>query len=437
MTTTTERTAWRTGAVEAPRPGAVRRRIPDLKTIRVEIFAGLVVALALIPETISFAVIAGVSPVTGLMTSFVFAMVIAVLGGRPALVSGAAGSIALVMAPLVRDHGMSYLVAAVALGGTLQVVFSLAGAAKLMRFVPESVMKGFVNGLAILIAAAQIPELVGVPWLVYPLVVAGLVGMYLLHRFAPAVPAPVVTTVALALVVAVLALDVPLVGSGRELQGGLPVFGLPEIPWTAETLWIILPFALAMALIGLLESFITAELVDEITETGSDLRREGWGQGATNLVVAFTGGMGGCAMIGQTMMNVKGCGGRTRLSTFTAGVVLLVLVVFATPILALIPMAALVAVMLVVAFTTVDWNSVAPRTLKAAPLRESAAMIVTIGVTLVTHNLAIAVICGVVVIIGMAVAVPTLAHRRAHEENGGCTEKGPGAFDRIKVDLSR
>ncbi|MGH3725561.1 MAG: SulP family inorganic anion transporter [Mycobacterium sp.] len=371
--------------------------LKSIRLLRIEVFAGLVVALALIPETISFAVIAGVGPQIGLVTSFVFAMTIAIVGGRPAVISGAAGSVALILAPLVHDHGLNYLIATILVGGFLQVIMSLLGAAKLMRFVPDAVMTGFVNGLAILIAAAQLPQLVGVPWLVYPIVVVGVLIMVVLPRVAPAVPAPVVSTVILTAVAVLCALHVPNVGTGRNLSAELPTFALPYIPLTAGSVAIVLPYALAMALVGLLESFITAKIVDDaVGSKPSELRREGCGQGVTNIVVSLAGGMGGCAMIGQTMMNVKGCGGRTRISTFVAGLTILLLVVVASPVLASIPMAALVAVMVMVAFTTMNWKSLAPVTLWRAPFRDSLAMIVTIGVTVPTHNLAYGVIAGVI-----------------------------------------
>ncbi|MEU6558555.1 SulP family inorganic anion transporter [Nocardia nova] len=365
------------------------------RLLRTEVFAGLVTALALIPETISFSILAGVGPAVGLFTSFLFAMTIAVVGGRPAMVSAAAGSVALVVAPLVRDHGVNYLIATVILAGMIQIVAARCGVATLMRFVPHSVMTGFVNALAILIFIAQLPHVIGVPWAVYPMVAAGLAIMLVLPRFTTAIPAPLVATALLTVVAVVFALEVPRVGDEGDPTSALPSLGLPGVPLSLSTLRIIAPYAIAVALVGLLESLITAKLVDELTDTPSDHRRESWGQGVANMVTGFFGGMGGCAMIGQTMMNVKACGGRTRLSTFVAGAALLFLVAFFGGPLAAIPMAALVAVMVMVSVATMDWRSLAPATLRRMPLGESLTMLGTVAVTVVTHNLAYGVITGV------------------------------------------
>ncbi|UPW11890.1 SulP family inorganic anion transporter [Gordonia terrae] len=365
------------------------------RRLRTEFFAGLVTALALIPETISFSILAGVGPAVGLFTSFIFAMTIAVVGGRPAMVSAAAGSVALVVAPLVREHGVDHLIATVILAGVLQIALAAAGVTKLMRFIPHSVLTGFVNALAILIFSAQIPHLIGVPWLVYPMVAAGLLIMVAFPRITTAVPAPLIATVVLTVAAVVWAIDVPRVGDEGDLSGVLPGLGLPDIPLTVETLRIIAPYAVAVALVGLLESLITAKLVDEITGTSSDSKRESWGQGIANVTTGFFGGMGGCAMIGQTMMNVKTCGGRTRVSTFVAGAALLCLVVFFGSTLSAIPMAALVAVMVMVSVATMDWSSISPRALRRMPLGESATMAATIAVTVATHNLAYGVLVGV------------------------------------------
>lgn len=369
----------------------------DPRRLRTELFAGLVVALALIPETISFSIVAGVGPEVGLFTSFLFAMTIAIVGGRPAMISAAAGSVALVLAPLVRDHGVDYLVATVLLGGVLQGILALAGVAKLMRFVPHSVMTGFVNGLAILIFAAQLPHLIGVPWLVYPLTTAGLLVMVVLPRLTSAVPAPLVATTILTVLAAVFSLQVPTVGDEGRLGSGLPNILVPDVSLTVETLRIIFPYALAMAFVGLLETFITAKLVDELTESTSNAKREGWGQGVANVVTGLFGGMGGCAMIGQTMMNVKSCGGRTRISTFVAGASLAVMVMFASPVLAAIPIAALVAVMVMVSVATMDWNALSPSMLRRMPIGHSLTMLVTAAVVVFTENLAYGVLAGVAV----------------------------------------
>jgi SulP family sulfate permease len=376
--------------------------------LRTEVLAGLVVALALIPEAISFSILAGVDPKIGLFASFTMAVTIAFTGGRPAMISAATGAIALVVAPLVKDHGLGYLVAAVVLGGVFQVVLALAGVAKLMRFIPRSVMVGFVNALAILIFTAQLPHLIDVPWLVYPLVAAALAIMVFLPKVTTVVPAPLIAIVLLTVFVAVVRLNVPNVGDEGTLPDSLPVPGLPDVPFTWSTLTTIAPYALAIALVGLMESLMTAKLVDDITDTRSDKTRESWGQGVANIVTGFFGGMGGCAMIGQTMINVKASGARTRLSTFLAGVFLLILVVALGDVVALIPMAALVAVMIIVSVGTFDWHSIAPATLKRMPAGELLVMAVTVAGTLATHNLAIGVVLGVLA------AMVVFARRVAH-----------------------
>lgn len=388
--------------------GSVRAALRNPKRLRIEVLAGLVVALALIPEAISFSIIAGVDPRVGLFASFTMAVTIAVVGGRRAMISAATGAVALVIAPVVEEHGLDYLVATVLLAGLLQIVLSVIGVAKLMRFIPRSVMVGFVNALAILIFTAQLPHLLGVPWLVYPMVAAALAVIVLLPKLTTAVPAPLVAIVALTVVTMVFALEVPDVGDEGELPSSLPSFFVPDVPLTLDTLRIIGPYALAMALVGLLESLMTAKLVDDITDTRSDKTREGWGQGVANVVTGLFGGMGGCAMIGQTMINVKVSGARTRISTFLAGVFLLILVVGMGGLVAQIPMAALVAVMIMVSVGTLDWHSIAPKTLRRMPIAETTVMLVTVAVTVVTHNLAYGVIVGVLA------AMVAFAHRVAH-----------------------
>lgn len=396
-------------------PGAGRPSRPDFlaspKVFRTEVLAGLVVALALIPEAISFSIIAGVDPSVGLFASFTMAVVISVVGGRKAMISAATGAIALVIAPLHHEHGLGHLVAAVILGGLIQVALGALGVAKLMRFVPRSVMVGFVNALAILIFLAQVPELRDVPWAVYPLVAGGLALMVLFPRLTRAVPAPLVSILALTLITVGAGIAVPTVGDKGALPSSLPAPGLPEVPFTLETLTTVAPYALALALVGLMESLMTAKLVDDITDTHSGKTRESVGQGIANIVTGLFGGMGGCAMIGQTMINVKTSGARTRLSTFLAGVFLLVLVVVAGPVVSDIPMAALVAVMILVSFATFDWHSVQPRTLRRMPLSETLVMAVTVTVVVVTHNLAIGVIVGVLA------AMVAFARRVAHLVN--------------------
>jgi sulfate permease, SulP family len=378
------------------------------RVLRTEVLAGLVVALALIPEAISFSILAGVDPRVGLFASFTMAVTIAICGGRPAMISAATGAIALVVGPLAKEHGLSYLLAAVILGGLLQVVLAALGVAKLMRFIPRSVMVGFVNALAILIFLAQLPHLIGVPWLVYPLVAVALAIIVLLPRLTTVVPAPLVAILVLTGVVVAAHLAVPNVGDEGALPDSLPVLGLPDVPYTLDTLTIVAPYALGIALVGLMESLMTAKLVDEITDTHSNKTRESWGQGVANVVTGFFGGMGGCAMIGQTMINVKTSGARTRLSTFLAGTFLLILVVALGDVVALIPMAALVAVMVIVSVSTFDWHSIAPATLKRMPAGELTVMAVTVAATVATGNLAIGVVLGVLT------AMVIFARRVAH-----------------------
>ncbi|MFE9290841.1 SulP family inorganic anion transporter [Streptomyces olivaceus] len=368
--------------------------ISDPKVWRTEVLAGLVVALALVPEAISFSIIAGVDPEIGLFAAFTMAVTISVVGGRRAMISAATGAVALVIAPLNREHGLGHLVAAVILAGVFQVVLGALGVARLMRFVPRSVMVGFVNALAVLIFMAQVPELTDVPWPVYPLVAAGLVLMVLFPRVTRVVPAPLVSIVVLTVVTVAAGIAVPTVGDKGELPHALPVPGLPDVPFTLDTLTTVAPYALAMALVGLMESLMTAKLVDDITDTRSDKTRESIGQGIANIVTGFFGGMGGCAMIGQTMINVKVSGARTRLSTFLAGSFLMVLCVVFGPVVSDIPMAALVAVMVMVSFTTFDWHSVAPKTLRRMPAGEIGVMAVTVAVVVATDNLAVGVVVG-------------------------------------------
>jgi len=394
-----------------PRLRGIRNARPawaSPRVARTEVLAGLVVALALIPEAISFSILAGVDPRVGLFASFTMAVVIAFTGGRPAMITAATGAIALVVAPLAREHGLDHLIAAVILGGLIQVLLGALGVAKLMRFIPRSVMVGFVNALAILIFLAQMPHLLGVPWLVYPLVALALGIIVGLPRLVTAVPAPLVAIVVLTVLTTAAAVAVPTVGDEGKLPDALPTLGLPDVPYTLGTLQLLLPYALALALVGLMESLMTAKLVDDLTETHSSKTRESWGQGVANVVTGFFGGMGGCAMIGQTMINVKTSGARTRLSTFLAGVFLLVLVVALGPLVAAIPMAALVAVMIVVAGLTFDWHSIAPATLRRMPKSETSVMVVTVAVVVATHNLAYGVIGGTLT------AMVLFARRVAH-----------------------
>ena len=401
-------------AATTERPGRPRIEPTVLQALRSprlltrEVLAGIVVAVALIPESIAFSIIAGVDPRVGLFSSFIMAVSIAFLGGRPAMISAATGAVALVIAPVAREHGLDYFIATVLLAGVFQVLFAVLGVAKLLRFIPRSVMVGFVNALAILVFVAQLPHLIGVPWLVYPLLAVGLLIMVFLPRITQVVPAPLVAIVLLTGAVVVFGWSVPTVGDQGELPKSLPELFIPNVPLTWETLRIIAPYALAMAVVGLLESLMTAKLVDDITDTHSSKTREAWGQGVANMLSGLFGGMGGCAMIGQTMINVKASGARTRISTFLAGAFLLVLVVALGDVVAVIPMAALVAVMIVVSVATFDWHSVRVSTLRRMPKSETAVMLITVGITAWTHNLAIGVIVGVLT------AMVLFARRVAH-----------------------
>jgi SulP family sulfate permease len=382
--------------------------VSDPKIWRTEVLAGLVVALALIPEAISFSIIAGVDPAAGLFASFTMAVVISIVGGRRAMISAATGAIALVIAPLNREHGLGYLIATVILAGVFQVILGALGVAKLMRFIPRSVMVGFVNALAIMIFMTQVPEMTNVPWPVYPLIIGGFVLMVFFPKITTVIPAPLVSIAILTVITVAAGIAVPTVGDKGELPSSLPVPGLPDVPFTLETLMTIAPYTFAMALVGLMESLMTAKLVDDITDTHSNKTRESIGQGVANIVTGFFGGMGGCAMIGQTMINVKVSGARTRLSTFLAGAFLMVLCIVFGPVVSDIPMAALVAVMVMVSFATFDWHSIAPKTLKRMPAGEIAVMVTTVICVVATHNLAIGVV------VGSITAMVVFAKRVAH-----------------------
>ncbi len=362
--------------------------------VRGDTLAGIVVALALIPEAIAFSIIAGVDPKVGLYASFCIAVVIAFTGGRPGMISAATGAMALLMVTLVKEHGLEYLLAATILTGILQIIAGYIKLGGLMRFVSRSVVVGFVNALAILIFMAQLPELFyeGVTWYVYAFTLGGLAIIYLLPMVTKAVPSPLITIVVLTVLAMVLNLDIRTVGDMGELPDTLPVFLLPDIPLNLETLWIILPYSLSLAVVGLLESLMTATIVDDLTDTKSDKDRECKGQGISNIASGFMGGMAGCAMIGQSVINVKS-GGRTRLSTLVAGVVLLILVVFLGDWVAQIPMPALVAVMIMVSIGTFNWESL--YNLKEHPLTTNIVMLSTVVVVVLTHNLAYGVLVGV------------------------------------------
>ncbi|WP_439106398.1 SulP family inorganic anion transporter [Congregibacter sp.] len=363
-----------------------------LGNIRNDLLAGLVVALALIPEAIAFSIIAGVDPKVGLYASFCIAVVIAFAGGRPGMISAATGAMALVMVVLVREHGLQYLLAATVLTGVLQIIAGWVRLGSLMRFVSRSVVTGFVNALAILIFMAQLPELIDVSWHVYAMTAAGLCIIYGLPYITRAVPSPLITIVVLTIVAIWLDLDIRRVGDMGELPDSLPIFLIPEVPLNWETLGIIFPYALTLMVVGLLESLMTATIVDDLTDTKSNKNRECVGQGVANIASGFIGGMAGCAMIGQSVINVKS-GGRGRLSTLVAGVFLLIMVVFADAWVSQIPMAALVAVMIMVSIGTFSWSSI--RDLKDHPRSSSVVMLATVAVTVATHDLARGVLTGV------------------------------------------
>ena len=360
--------------------------------IRADILAGLVVALALIPEAIAFSIIAGVDPKVGLYASFSIAVIVAITGGRPGMISAATAATAVLMVTLVKDYGLQYLLAATVLAGLLQIVAGLLKLGMVMRFVSRSVMTGFVNALAILIFMAQLPELIDVPYLTYIMVAAGLGLIYLFPRLTKAVPSPLVCIIVLTVITLLLGLDIRNVGDMGELPDSLPIFLLPDIPLTFETLQIILPYSAAVAAVGLLESLMTASIVDELTDTRSDKNRECIGQGIANTATGFIGGMAGCAMIGQSIINVKS-GGRGRLSTFCAGIFLLFMIVFLGDWVKLIPMAALVAIMIMVSIGTFSWSSLL--NLRTHPRSSSVVMLATVIVVVATHNLAIGVLVGV------------------------------------------
>ena len=362
--------------------------------IRGDLLSGLVVALALIPEAIAFSIIVGVDPKVGLYASFSIAVITAITGGRPGMISAATAATAVLMITLVRDHGLEYLLAATVLAGLLQIVTGFTGLSFVMRYVSKSVMTGFVNALAILIFIAQLPELDprSVTWITFPLVAGGLAIIYLLPLLTRAIPSPLVTIVVLTTLAWALGLDVRVVGDMGALPDTLPVFLIPNIPLNLETLLIILPYSVAVAVVGILESLMTQNIVDDLTDTGSNRDQECVGQGLANTATGFIGGMAGCAMIGQSIINVKS-GGRGRLSSFAAGVFLLIMVVALGDLVSIIPMPALVAIMIMVSIGTFSWSSIA--NLRTHPRSSSVVMIATVATVVYTHNLAIGVLVGV------------------------------------------
>ena len=426
-----------------------------MSNVRNDVLAGLVVALALIPEAIAFSIIAGVDPKVGLYASFSIATIIAFMGGRPGMISAATGAMALVMVSLVKSHGLDYLLAATVLTGVLQVFAGWLRLGVLMRFVSRSVVTGFVNALAILIFMAQLPELIDVTWHVYAMTAAGLGIIYGLPYLTKAVPSPLVTIVVLTAVAIALDLDIRTVGDMGELPSSLPSFLIPDVPFTLETLAIIFPYSLTLMVVGLLESLMTATIVDDLTDTRSDKNRECVGQGVANVATGFIGGMAGCAMIGQSVINVKS-GGRGRLSTLVAGVVLLILVVFLGDWVKQIPMAALVAVMIMVSIGTFNWASF--RNLREHPKSSSAVMIATVAVTVATHDLAQGVLTGVLLSgfffahkVGQFLRITSLAEDQGRQRTYRITgqvffataDRFVNAFDfqevidRVSIDVSR
>ncbi|AQS37410.1 sulfate permease-like transporter, MFS superfamily [Shewanella psychrophila] len=367
-----------------------------MSNIRGDLLSGIVVALALIPEAIAFSLIAGVDPKVGLYASFCICVVVAFSGARAGMISGATGAMALLMVTLVREHGLEYLLAASLLTGIIQIVIGYLKLADLMRLVSRSVITGFVNALAILILLAQLPELTHVSWHVYAMTALGLAIIYLfpmIPKLGRLIPSPLVCIVLLTVIVIYTGMDIRTVGDMGSLPDSLPVFLWPDVPVTLETLWIILPYSLALAVVGLLESMMTASIVDDLTDTHSNKSRECKGQGIANIGASLMGGMAGCAMIGQSIINIKS-GGLGRLSSLAAGVFLLIMVLFLDSWLKLIPMAALVAVMIMVAISTFSWQSIAD--LKHHPLSTNLVMVSTLVVVVMTHNLAIGVLVGVV-----------------------------------------
>ena len=360
---------------------------------RADILAGIVVAMALIPEAIGFSIIAGVDPRVGLYASFSIAVITAFVGGRPGMISAATAAVAVLVTPLVRTHGIEYLFAATVLMGVVQVAAGFLRLDLLMQYVSRSVITGFVNALAILIFIAQLPQLTGVTWVTYAMVASGLAIIYLFPRLTKAVPSPLVAIIILTIMAIYGGLNVNTVGDMGNLPSSLPTFLIPNVPLTLETLQIILPYSLTMAAVGLLESMLTAQIVDDLTDTGSDKRREMKGQGIANFVTGFLGGMGGCAMIGQSVINVKS-GGSTRLSTFVAGAFLLFLIVVLGPLVARIPMPALVAVMIMVSIGTFSWRSI--RDIRHHPWQSSVVMITTVVIVVWTRDLAQGVLAGVI-----------------------------------------
>ena len=368
-------------------------KIDWLSNIRGDVLAGIVVALALIPEAIAFSIIAGVNPMVGLYASFLIAVIIAFVGGRPGMISAATGAMALLMVPLVKDYGVEYLLAATILTGVIQILFGVFKVAKVMKFIPRAVMIGFVNALAILIFMAQVPHFLGISTMTYIFVAVTLLIVYILPRFLKSIPAPLIAIVALTALAIFTNFELRTVGDLGTITQSLPSFFIPNVPFTLETLMIVFPFSLALAIVGLLESLLTATIVDDMTGTDSDKNKESRGQGIANIATGFFGGMAGCAMIGQSVINIKS-GGRGRLSTLVAGVFLMFLIIVLGDLVIQIPMPVLVGIMIMVAVGTFDWSSFTY--LKKAPITDSIVMVATVLIVVLTHDLSKGVIAGVI-----------------------------------------
>lgn len=368
-------------------------KIQWFSNIKADILAGIVVALALIPEAIAFSIIAGVDPMVGLYASFCIAVIIAFVGGRPGMISAATGAMALVIVPLVKGYGVNYLLAATILTGTIQVILGLCKVAEVIKLIPRAVMIGFVNALAILIFMAQVPHFVGISTMTYVFVVATLAIIYILPRFIKSIPAPLIAIVVLTAVAIFMKLDLRTVGDLGTITRTLPKFIIPQVPFTIETLKIIFPYSISLAIVGLLESLLTASIVDDMTETQSNKHKESWGQGIANIAAGFFGGMAGCAMIGQSVINVKS-GGRSRLSTLVAGTFLMFLIIVLGDLVIQIPMPVLVGIMIMVSIGTFNWSSFSY--IRKAPKSDAAVMLTTVILVVATHDLSKGVIAGVV-----------------------------------------
>lgn len=414
--------------------------------IRGDILSGIVVALALIPEAIAFSIIAGVDPMVGLYASFCIAVIIAFVGGRPAMISAATGAMALVMVNLVADHGLNYLLAATILTGVIQILLGVFKIAKLMRFIPNSVMIGFVNALAILIFMAQVPHILGEGIITYIFVAVTLLIVYTVPRFFKAIPAPLIAIIILTAITFIFGVELKTIGDLGIITQSLPSFFIPNVPFNLETFQIILPYSLALAVVGLLESLLTSQIVDDMTDTKSDKNREARGQGIANFITGFFGGMAGCAMIGQSMINVKS-GGRGRLSTLVAGVFLIFLIIVLGDLVIDIPMPVLVGIMIMVSIGTFDWGSF--KYSITAPRADAIVMIVTVAIVVYTDNLAIGVVVGV--ILSALFFVASISKVKISEQDGTYIIEGPLFFastqhfvqtieqataDHITIDLS-